>query len=197
MFTLWLPPNVCDHGSQSTITGRSAARNGHTCRIICWFAASIRCVFSTPFGVPVDPEVKRIFAIPSGLKDANAAATATLGSVASRADRSCTSGYSPLLAITGPPGSASSAGPKALASSANTAPGLISLAIARIRAWPRLCKEYATLTGATGTPAVIAPSVISRWSTLLPDRISSGLLGPRPRSSSAWPIALAAATAWP
>ena len=63
MFTLWLPPKVWLHGSQSTITGRSAARNGHTCRIICWLAASIRCVLSTPLGVPVEPEVNRIFAI--------------------------------------------------------------------------------------------------------------------------------------
>jgi hypothetical protein len=31
-----------------------------------------------------------------------------------------------------------------------------------MRAWSRLCSEYATLTGATGIPAVIAPSIISR-----------------------------------
>jgi len=42
MFMLWLPPKVWLHGSQSTITGRSAVRNGHTCRIICWLADSIR-----------------------------------------------------------------------------------------------------------------------------------------------------------
>ena len=57
-----------------------------------------------------------------------------------------------------------------------------------IRAWSLLCSEYAALTGATGIPAVIAPSVASRWSTLLPDKMSSGRSGPRPRSSSAWPI---------
>ena len=35
MFTLWLPPKVWLHGSQSTITGRSPSRNGHTWKIIC------------------------------------------------------------------------------------------------------------------------------------------------------------------
>jgi hypothetical protein len=54
MFTLWLPPKVCDHGSQSTMTGRCAARNGQSWRIIRWFADSIRCVFSTPLGAPVE-----------------------------------------------------------------------------------------------------------------------------------------------
>src|SRR5256886_7129561 len=44
MFTLWLPPKVWLHGSQSTITGRSVRRNGQACRIICWLAASIRWV---------------------------------------------------------------------------------------------------------------------------------------------------------
>ena len=68
MFTLWLPPNVWLHGSQSTITGRSWRRKGQACPIIRWLAASIRWVFSTPFGDPVDPDVKRIFAIPSGLR---------------------------------------------------------------------------------------------------------------------------------
>ena len=50
MFTLWLPPNVWLHGSQSTTTGGSSARNGQTWRIACWLAHSIRCVVVTAFG---------------------------------------------------------------------------------------------------------------------------------------------------
>ena len=92
---------------------------------------------------------------------------------------------------------ASSAAANRSASSANTAPGRISPVIALIRAWSWLCSEYATLTGATGTPAVMAPRVSSRWSTPLPDSTSSGRPGPSPRSSSAWPMASAAATASP
>ena len=69
--------------------------------------------------------------------------------------------------------------------------------MARILAWSWLCSEYATLTGAIGTPAVSAPSITRWWSTLLPDSTSSGRPGPSPRSSSAWPIASAAATAAP
>ena len=50
------------HGSQSQSTGGSSARNGITARIISWFEQSIRCVLMTPFGRPVEPEVKRILA---------------------------------------------------------------------------------------------------------------------------------------
>jgi hypothetical protein len=162
MLRLWLPPNVWLHGSQSTITGRSAARNGHACRIICWFAASIRYVLSTPFGVPVDPEVNRIFATASGLSPSKAACTPGPGTVAHRSASSSAPGLVPEETIAGIAPSASSARPKRPASSANTAPGRISSAIARIRAWSWLCSEYATLVGATGIPAVIAPKVISR-----------------------------------
>ena len=197
MFTLWLPPNVCDHGSQSTITGRSSARNGQACWIIRWFADIMRCVFSTPFGAPVEPEVNRIFAITSGLSVANAPRTASPGAVARSSPIVSAPARSPEPTIAGTSPSASSAAPNAPASSAYTAPGPISPAIALIRAWSLDCSEYATLTGATGTPAAIAPSVISRWFTLLPDKISSGRAIPRPRSISAWPIASAAATAAP
>jgi hypothetical protein len=85
MFALWLPPKVWLHGSQSSSTGGSAARNGQTTRIIRWFAQSIRWVFSTPFGPPVDPEVNRIFATVSGPTAAQAASTSALGAVAARA----------------------------------------------------------------------------------------------------------------
>ncbi len=82
---LWLPPNVWLHGSQSTMTGRSAARNGHACRIICWLADSIRCVFSTPLGAPVEPDVNRILATASGAERAGRGRIAGPGTVASRA----------------------------------------------------------------------------------------------------------------
>ena len=64
--------------------------------------------------------------------------------------------------MTGTSPTASRAAAKRSASSANTAPGPISAAISRIRAWSRLSSEYAALTGTTGTPAVIAASVITR-----------------------------------
>ncbi|HEY5397136.1 MAG TPA: hypothetical protein VIL16_17255 [Trebonia sp.] len=161
-FTLWLPPNVWLHGSQSTITGRSAARNGHACRIICWLAASIRWVLITPLGVPVDPEVNRILATASPSSLSNASCPVGPGSVSSRSASCSEPGLVSRLTMAAISGRASSAGPNRPASSANTAPGRISSAIALIRAWSRLCSEYATLTGATGTPAVIAPSVTSR-----------------------------------
>ena len=137
-------------------------------------------VFRTPLGVPVEPEVNRIFATTPGPAEAKAAWTSAPGGVA----RSPASGSAParwpVLTImpgaAGPPAAswgpvpgaaatsatASSAAAKRAASSANTAPGRISPAMARILAWSWLCSEYATLTGATGTPAVSAPSVTSR-----------------------------------
>ena len=141
MFRLWLPPKVWLHGSQSTITGRSAARNGHTWRIICWLADSIRWVLSTPFGVPVEPEVNRILAIASGASAAKAARTAGPGAVARSASSGSAPGRLPAPMTAGTGLTASSAAAKAPASSANAAPGRISSVIARIRAWSRLCSE--------------------------------------------------------
>src|SRR5437660_11801458 len=63
---LKLPPKVWFHGSQSTITGGRSSTKGQACASICWFAHSMRCVLITPFGVPVEPEVNRIFATDSG-----------------------------------------------------------------------------------------------------------------------------------
>ena len=70
MLMSWLPPNVWLHGSQSTMTGRSLARNGHACCIITWLADSIPCVFRTPLGSPVEPDVNRILASESGPRPA-------------------------------------------------------------------------------------------------------------------------------
>src|SRR5258708_22751719 len=64
---LWLPPKVWFQGSQSTSTGGRSSTKGQACASICWFAHSMRCVLITPFGVPVEPEVNRIFAMDSGL----------------------------------------------------------------------------------------------------------------------------------
>ena len=76
---LWLPPNVWLHGSQSTSTGGSAPMNGHTWPSACWLEHSIRCVLITPFGVPVDPEVNRIFATVSGPERGEGALDVGLG----------------------------------------------------------------------------------------------------------------------
>src|SRR5580692_11057542 len=78
----WLPPKVWLHGGQSTKTGGSSARNGRPQRIIDWLAHSISCVLITPFGWPVEPEVKSIFAIVSGPTLACAVSTAAVGVVA-------------------------------------------------------------------------------------------------------------------
>src|SRR6185312_3143957 len=79
MLKLWFAPNVWLHGNQSTITGGRSARNGQPATIAAWFAHSMRWVFTTPFGVPVEPDVNRIFAIVSGVTLANARSTATVG----------------------------------------------------------------------------------------------------------------------
>src|SRR5919202_3981199 len=84
MLKLWLPPKVWFHGSQSRSTGGEARRNGQTCASICWFAQSMRWVLITPFGKPVEPEVKRTFATVSGPTAPDAAATAPVGHVATR-----------------------------------------------------------------------------------------------------------------
>src|SRR5262245_1930214 len=79
-----LPPKVWFHGSQSTIVCTLSCRNGQTCATICWLAQSMRWVLTTPFGIPVDPEVKRILAGESGVNAANASSTAGVGDVSKR-----------------------------------------------------------------------------------------------------------------
>jgi hypothetical protein len=76
---LWLPPKVWLQGSQSSRTGGSSSRKGHTWRICCWFATSSPCGLMTPFGVPVEPEVKRILATVSAATAAARASTSALG----------------------------------------------------------------------------------------------------------------------
>ncbi len=81
---LWLPPKVWCQGSQSTITGGSAVSAGKRAWSIAWLELSIRWVFTTAFGTPVEPEVNRSFATVSGTTAAWAAATASGPSAARR-----------------------------------------------------------------------------------------------------------------
>src|SRR4051794_16191857 len=81
---LWLAPKVWLHGSQSRIMRWSGAvsRNAQVCALACWLEVSIRWVLITAFGVPVEPEVNRNFAMLSGPTAAKAAATADVSEVA-------------------------------------------------------------------------------------------------------------------
>ena len=111
MFTSWLPPNVWLHGSQSTITGGSSARNGHACRIICWLAASMPVRVQHPLrGAGRARREQDLGDVCPGAAPANAAATAAPGSVLRRVVRGSAPGRSPRLTITGTPGRASRAG---------------------------------------------------------------------------------------
>jgi hypothetical protein len=99
MPTLWLPPKVWFHGSQSTSTGGSSARKPMHWRSICWLAQIIRCVLITPLGCLVEPEVKRNLAIVSGPTLACASRTPSPGSVASRVSKAVTSRPSTLPSV--------------------------------------------------------------------------------------------------
>ena len=152
---LWLPPKVWLHGSQSVSTGGSVSTKGQICRIICWLAQSIRWVLSTPLGVPVDPEVKRIFATESGVRARRARSTSGVAAVARSAATVRSAGPGrpettvvgpeptalPVVVAAGPAVTASRAARKRSPSSANTSPGRTSPAIARSRPWSVLRSE--------------------------------------------------------
>src|SRR6185295_16897057 len=73
---LWLAPKVWLHGNQSRITrSLTWSRKLQVCALACWLEVSIRCVLITAFGVPVEPDVNRNFAIVSGVTAAKAVAT--------------------------------------------------------------------------------------------------------------------------
>src|SRR5580658_5705131 len=76
---LWLPPKVWFHGSQSHSTGGSSPRNAKTVRSISWLEQSMRCVVTTPFGLPVEPDVNKTLAIVSGVTRECASSTAAEG----------------------------------------------------------------------------------------------------------------------
>ena len=89
MLKLWFAPNVWLHGSQSTITGGALGEERPRPRAIAgWFEHSMRCVLITPFGVPVEPDVNRIFATVSGVTAANARVDRGRSARAGRARRS-------------------------------------------------------------------------------------------------------------
>src|SRR5258707_15014492 len=61
---------------------RAPSRNVQVCALACWLEVSMRWVLMTAFGVPVEPEVNRNFAIVSGVTAAKAVATADVSGVA-------------------------------------------------------------------------------------------------------------------
>src|SRR2546427_13019071 len=75
---LLLPPKVWFHGNQSTSTCGRSSRKGQTTAYCSWVTVSMRCVLITPLGVPVEPEVKRVFATVPGPMPAKASSTSEL-----------------------------------------------------------------------------------------------------------------------
>src|SRR6201991_3544734 len=59
-----------------------SSRNDQVCALACWLEVSMRWVLITAFGVPVEPEVNRNFAIVSGVTAAKAFATSGVTGVA-------------------------------------------------------------------------------------------------------------------
>src|SRR5215467_9482089 len=141
MKKLLLLPKVWFQGSQSTITGGRSSRKGQTSAYCSWFTVSMRWVLITPFGIPVDPEVNRIFATVSGPTRAKALLTSGPGSLA------CNWAIGVDLKPT-----ESRAAPNLSASAAQTSPGRSSSKISLSLAKSLDISEYAGDTGATGTP---------------------------------------------
>src|SRR5439155_1275675 len=61
---------------------RPCSRKVQVCALACWLEVSMRWVLMTAFGVPVEPEVNRNFAIVSGVTAAKAFATPGVSGVA-------------------------------------------------------------------------------------------------------------------
>src|SRR5438093_12660707 len=79
-----LPPAVWFHGSQSTTVGGDSTWKGITWQRACMLEHIMRCVLMTPLGVPVEPDVKRIFATVSGPTSAKALTARAVGTVSQR-----------------------------------------------------------------------------------------------------------------
>lgn len=94
MPTLWLPPKVWFHGSQSTSTGGASPNTGKVCSSICWLAQSMRWVVTTALGSLVEPLVKRNLAMVSGPVRAKATSAAA-GSRGPATHRSAAAGAPP------------------------------------------------------------------------------------------------------
>ena len=198
MLKLWFPPNVWLHGSQSTTTGGRVANRGQSWRMACWFEQSIRWVLTTPFGLPVDPDVKRIFAIVSGPTATLARSSEAPGAVLRRS--LTVVAFGALFFVTsGTPGQRGrdGAAAKRAGSSTYATPGPTTSTIARSFAKSRDASEYAGDTGAAGTPACIAASCTSAWSMPLSERRRTGRSGAAPRSRSPCAIARTEAIASP
>ena len=117
----------------------------------------------TPFGSPVEPEVKRIFATISGR---------TLACSRSCVEPGLTSSNSATDADLAP--TASSAGLNFAASAANTSPGCSSSKMYLSLPKSFDISEYAGEIGAAGMPTCMAPSASSAWSMLLSERMATG-----------------------
>ena len=78
------------HGSQFDKNQRLLVKEGPICASCCWLADSMPCVLMTPFGSPVEPEVKRNFATVSARRDAAACSRAGPGRVRSRESKPVT-----------------------------------------------------------------------------------------------------------
>src|SRR5437588_8184555 len=81
----------------SSVCGFS--RNGQVCALACWLEVSMRWVLMTAFGVPVEPEVNRNFAMVSGVMPAKASVTAGVSGVAA-ISRNETASLLPAAALT-------------------------------------------------------------------------------------------------
>ena len=192
---LWLLPKVWLQGSQSTTTGGVVARKGQQAKRLSWLAVSIRWVLTTPFGRPVDPEVKSTLAIVSGLTAAKAAFTAAracsdgpslrlASATTSAVDQTGTvTPVSPVTPVA--PAIASSAGAKRAGSSTKIRLGRSWRATSPSRSKVVEASAYELEMGAAGTPTCIAASIISAVATLLSGRIITGRSAVAPASSSA------------
>jgi hypothetical protein len=107
----------------------------------------MRCVILTPFGVPVDPDVNRIFAIESA-PIADCARSAPAGSPSSELASPITRTF----------GTAAAKRAADRASGTNAANGSSTAISARSRAGSAPARRYPVEIGAAGIPAYTAPS---------------------------------------
>src|SRR5687768_4055908 len=125
---LWLPPAVWFQGSQQQSTGGSSPRKRKCERIITWLEHSIRWVLMTPFGLPVEPDVKSTLATVSPSTRSRAASTAGVGAACRSANEveGSEAGADDDTTSSAPGGSASfNARSNSAPSAANTSPGFM------------------------------------------------------------------------
>jgi len=156
----------------------------------------MRWVFTTPLGVPVEPEVNSTFAIVCGPTAACAAASAAEGGLAAIAasERERAEPCDEITTMSRRP-SASIAGAYRSASSTNTMPGASTSASSRSRAKLVDCSEYAGETGETGTPMCAHARASSAASMPFSDSTITGRVGSAPSSSRPVPMPTTASSA--